>query len=187
MNDKPAGYRIGTLELNLDRRDLASPEGPIPLEPRAFSVLVYLIANRARTVSQDELIEQVWPGRVVGNDALYRAIKLVRSALREGGMQDAIKTVHRVGYGFVADVEELGVTKGNPGFVTLLAVSAASNPVSGGTGAGEVPWTGDDLGWIEDHRAEGSCQRRVIEGAEHVRLDRFEVETVGFGVVACAT
>ncbi|MEM7706889.1 MAG: tetratricopeptide repeat protein [Pseudomonadota bacterium] len=108
------------------------------MEPRAYSVLIYLLANRRRTISQDELVEQVWPGRVVGNDALYRAIKLVREALRQGGIEDAVKTVHRVGYGFVADVEELGAATVSPGFVTLLAVSSTSKLKLQDPGVGQI-------------------------------------------------
>lgn len=138
MIDGLTAYRIGGLELNLDRRDLTTAQGVIALEPRAFSVLVYLIANRRRTISQDELIEQVWPGRVIGNDALYRAIKLVRNALREAGIDNAVKTVHRVGYGFVADVEEIGAVNTTPGFVTLLAAQHSDELSERGSVAGQV-------------------------------------------------
>ncbi len=138
VNDCIAGYRIGDLEVNLDRRELVSPAGPIAMEPRAYSVLIYLLANRSRTISQDELVEQVWPGRVVGNDALYRAIKLVREALRQGGIEDAVKTVHRVGYGFVADVQEVGAAAISPGFKTLLAVRSTSEQKLQDSGTGQI-------------------------------------------------
>src|SRR5437588_5109103 len=51
------------------------------LEPRAFDLLVYLIAQRGRTVEKQELFEQVWKEMFVTDNALTRAVKEVRRAI----------------------------------------------------------------------------------------------------------
>lgn len=74
------------------------------MQPRVFDLLVYLVENQERVVSKDELLENLWPGVIVTESSLQRAISFVRSALRAGGMEDAIRTYPRRGYRFEPDL-----------------------------------------------------------------------------------
>ena len=72
------------------------------LEPRVAQVFVALASARPSVVSRDRLIEQVWEGRVVGDDAINRCIQALRQLARDFTPSPfAIETVPRVGYRLV--------------------------------------------------------------------------------------
>ncbi len=75
------------------------------VEPRVFDLLVYLTDHRDRVVPRQELLDSLWPGRVVSDTALSACLKAARKALGDNGRtQKIIKTVHGRGYQFVAPV-----------------------------------------------------------------------------------
>ena len=100
-------YRFGGFELDTDRLVLLDPAGhEVHLEPRVFDVLRFLLENRARTVTKQELIDGVWAGAFVSDSALKRAVYEARRVLRDhGATAEALKTVHGRGYRFDAPVE----------------------------------------------------------------------------------
>lgn len=76
-----------------------------PIEPQVFDLLVYLIENRNRVVTREELLEQLWTGRIVSDSAINARLKEARKAVGDTGKQQrVIKTIHRRGYQFIADV-----------------------------------------------------------------------------------
>ena len=93
--------------LNINRRELRRGTKPVALEPQVFDFLVYLIANRERVVSKDDLIAAVWSGRIVSELAISSRITDVRKAIGDNGDdQRLIKTVSRKGIRFVGTVRE---------------------------------------------------------------------------------
>lgn len=98
-------YRFADFELDEERRELRLDDREIPLQPRVFDLLTYLISHRHRVVSKTELLEALWPGTVVVDGALQRVVSLARSALEAGGAKTAIRTHARRGYRFCADLE----------------------------------------------------------------------------------
>src|SRR5579871_3893318 len=98
-------YQFGSFELDLARIELRSGGAARHVEPQVFALLALLIENRERLVSKDEIIEKVWDGRVVSDAALSSRIKSARQALGDDGKsQRFIKTIHRKGFRFIADV-----------------------------------------------------------------------------------
>ncbi|MGI9316701.1 MAG: tetratricopeptide repeat protein [bacterium] len=88
----------------------------MPVEPQVFDLLVYLIEHRDRVVTRDELLDELWNGRVVSESALNGRLKVARKAVGDDGKQQRIiKTIHRRGYQFVTDVtispNTVGLTK----------------------------------------------------------------------------
>jgi len=80
---------------------------PVSLEPLVFSLLLYLLENRERVVSKDELVEHVWQGRAVSDAAITSAVNLARRAVDDDGKkQSVIKTFPRRGFRFVAEITE---------------------------------------------------------------------------------
>ncbi len=76
-----------------------------PIEPQVFDLLVYLIENRNRVVTREELLEELWNGRIVSDSAINARLKEARKAVGDSGKQQrVIKTIHRRGYQFIADV-----------------------------------------------------------------------------------
>ncbi|MDX1433800.1 MAG: winged helix-turn-helix domain-containing protein [Gammaproteobacteria bacterium] len=96
-------YRFQDFELDQDCRELRLRGREVALQPRVFDLLAYLIRHRERTVSKDELLDALWPGVIVTEASLQRAVSLARTALRQGGAADRIRTYARRGYRFLAD------------------------------------------------------------------------------------
>ncbi|WP_158667671.1 winged helix-turn-helix domain-containing tetratricopeptide repeat protein, partial [Bradyrhizobium guangdongense] len=81
----------------------------ISVAPQVFDLLNYLIRNRERVVSKDELIAGVWNGRIVSDAALTTRINGARCVIGDTGeKQDLIKTLPRKGFRFVGAVQEAG-------------------------------------------------------------------------------
>jgi DNA-binding winged helix-turn-helix (wHTH) protein len=80
------------------------PQGRV-LEPQVFDLLVYLISNRDRVVTKDDLLESVWGGRVVSESTLTSRINSARKAIGDSGeLQRLIRTSPRKGIRFVGDI-----------------------------------------------------------------------------------
>jgi len=76
------------------------------VEPQVFNLILYLIKNKDKVVSRDELLDQVWQGRMVSDTSINNSIKSARKVLGDdGNKQQVIKTVHSRGYQFVADIQ----------------------------------------------------------------------------------
>ena len=111
-------FEFGPFQLDAPGRVLRLAEREVPLQPRVFDLLVYLVHSRARVVSKDELLDALWPGVTVTDNSLQRAVSTLRGALREGGMDDAIRSFPRNGYRFLVDEK--------PAVVALAVVEADS-------------------------------------------------------------
>ena len=102
-------FRFAEFEIDMARQELRRANVIVHVEPQVFDLLVYLIRNRDRTVSKDELFDAIWQGRVVSEATLSSRISAARRALGDSGNdQSFIRTLHKRGFRFVGDVEEDG-------------------------------------------------------------------------------
>ena len=93
--------------LDTDRRELRRGAAAIALEPQVFDLLVYLLENRDRVVSKDDLIASIWDGRIVSDSSVTSRINAARKAVDDNGeKQDLIRTFPRKGFRFVGNVRE---------------------------------------------------------------------------------
>jgi DNA-binding winged helix-turn-helix (wHTH) protein len=100
-------YLFEDYALDTDRRELHRGDGVVPLAPQVFDLLDYLICNRVRVVSKEELINAIWNGRIVTDAALTTRLRVARSAIGDSGEQQRlIKTLPRKGFRFVGVVQE---------------------------------------------------------------------------------
>lgn len=100
-------YSFSDFTLDTDRRELGHGAETISVTPQVFDLLNYLIRNRERVVSKDELIAGVWNGRFVSDAALTTRLNAARSAIGDSGeKQQLIKTLPRKGFRFVGAVQE---------------------------------------------------------------------------------
>lgn len=106
MPTMPSIHRFAAFVLDAERRALTFEGREIPLQPRVFDLLWYLVEHRDRVVSKEELLDALWPGVVVTESSLQRAVSLVRGALLQGGLDGAIRNYARRGYRFL--IEEAG-------------------------------------------------------------------------------
>jgi adenylate cyclase len=99
-------YSFEDYGLNTDRRELYRGTSLISVEPKVFDLLVYVIRNRERVVSKDDLIA-IWNGRIVSESALTTCINAARTAIGDSGeAQRLIRTFPRKGIRFVGVVRE---------------------------------------------------------------------------------
>jgi TolB-like protein len=93
--------------LDPDRRELTRNARPVSIGPKVFDVLLYLVRNRERVVSKDDLLDAVWAGRIVSESTMNSHINAVRQAIGDSGSeQRLIKTVARKGFRCIAEVAE---------------------------------------------------------------------------------
>ncbi|HET7850183.1 MAG TPA: winged helix-turn-helix domain-containing tetratricopeptide repeat protein [Pseudolabrys sp.] len=94
--------------LDTDRRELRRGSEQVPVEPQVFDLLVYLVQNRERVVSKDDMIASVWGGRIVSDSTLTSRINAARKAIGDSGdEQRLIRTVARKGVRFVGELIDL--------------------------------------------------------------------------------
>src|SRR5262245_15966236 len=104
-------YLFDNYALDTDRRELSHGGLTVRLEPQAFDLLEYLIRNRERVVSRDDLLAAVWGKRIVSDSAMATRINAARCAVGDTGKaQRLIKTVPRKGVRFVGTVREEGAS-----------------------------------------------------------------------------
>jgi adenylate cyclase len=100
-------YLFEDCVLDTDRRELYRGLHEIPVTAQVFDLLDYLIRNRGRVVSKDDLITAIWDGRIVSEAALTTRLNVARSAIGDNGQeQRLIKTLPRKGIRFVGAVRE---------------------------------------------------------------------------------
>ena len=107
-------YLFEEYAFDTDLRELHRGANVVPVAPQVFDLLDYLIRNRERVVSKDDLINVIWNGRSVSDAALTTRLNVARSTIGDSGEeQRLIKTLPRKGFRFVGQVREAqGATGG---------------------------------------------------------------------------
>jgi len=101
-------YEFGPFHLNSRRRLLECASGVVPLTAKVFDILLYLLQERGRLVSKEELLAHVWPDAVVEEGNLARHISTLRKVLGDDRETHRyIVTVSGQGYRFVGEVREV--------------------------------------------------------------------------------
>lgn len=116
-------FRFENHELESELRELARDGVAVPMQPQVFDLLLFLIEQRDRVVTKDELVAQVWGNRPISDSALNSRINAARKAVQDDGKaQRVIRTIPRKGFRFIGDcVEVASVAPAAP-------IPAAANP-----------------------------------------------------------
>jgi pimeloyl-ACP methyl ester carboxylesterase/DNA-binding winged helix-turn-helix (wHTH) protein len=97
-------YSFDKYTLDTEQYQLCRSAKPVAMEPLVFDLLVYLVEHRDRVVTREELLDNLWKGKIVTDAALGARLKDARRAVQDSGSRQAlIKTVHGRGYQFIAD------------------------------------------------------------------------------------
>lgn len=121
-------FRVGDWLVDVPANEIRRGSVSKRLQPRVMDLLVFLARNAPRPVSRDELIDAVWEGVAVSDDAVTNAIVKLRRALGDDTKESRyIDTISKSGYRFVAPVAPAAPGFGGPGrAVASLPPPAAS-------------------------------------------------------------
>jgi len=101
-------YEWGPFRLEPAEHRLTRDGNPVPLAPKTFELLVFLVQNQGRLVTKNQIMEAVWPGSFVEDANLTVSISALRKALGEkNGDLRYIETVPKKGYRFTGSVKEV--------------------------------------------------------------------------------
>ena len=99
-------YRFRDCELDVLAVSLTRNSQLVPIEPQVFKLLLLLIENRHRVLSKDEILDEIWEGRIVSESALSSRLKSARRAVGDTGKdQEVIATLPKRGFRFIADID----------------------------------------------------------------------------------
>ncbi|MET0226554.1 MAG: transcriptional regulator, partial [Dokdonella sp.] len=99
-------YAFGDCTLDPATRELHRAGKLVALSPKVFDCIAYLLGHRERAVGRDELAAAVWGKADVTDSMLGQVVVKARRVVGDtGGEQDAIRTIPRFGYRWVAPVE----------------------------------------------------------------------------------
>ncbi|MEO5676958.1 MAG: winged helix-turn-helix domain-containing protein, partial [Usitatibacter sp.] len=97
--------RVGEWRIDPKRNEVTRNGETARLEPKVIEVLVYLARKAGEVIAREELLSAVWPGVVVGDDALTQAIIKLRKALGDDAYRPKyIETISKRGYRLIAPV-----------------------------------------------------------------------------------
>ena len=102
-------FQVGEFTVDSRARQLKKDGELLPLKPKVFDTLIYLVKNPGRVISKDELMNEIWPGTAVEENNLSQNISALRRLLGEKpGEHRFIDTVAGRGFRFVGDVKAVG-------------------------------------------------------------------------------
>lgn len=132
VKKRPMSYVFAKFRLDVSERRLTESGNNIPITPKAFDVLVYLVERSGHLVKKEELLENVWPDSFVEESNLARIVHTLRKLLGEDKNGNRfIETVSKKGYRFIAEVTLLDDGEQVPGEgASATDLSTASNYVT---------------------------------------------------------
>lgn len=100
-------YMFDAYAFDTDRRELRRGTELVPIEPQVFDLIQYLICNRDRVVTKQDILDAIWNGRAISNSALSTRLNAARIAIGDSGdKQSLIRTLSRKGFRFIGEVNE---------------------------------------------------------------------------------
>src|SRR5262245_35050738 len=158
-------FRFASFSLDPATRQLVHDGREVSLSPKAFQLLLLLVANRDRAVSKQELQQTLWPSTFVLETNLASLIAEIRRALDDDASKPRfVRTIHRFGYRFVGQVDGAGEVAGGVPAVAKywlawelrqIPLTQASNLIGRGT---------DTAIWIDAPGVSRHHARIVITG-----------------------
>ena len=120
-------YELGEFQLDTGKRLLLRLDGtPVPLTPRVFETLLYMVEHHDAVLDKERIMEAVWPDSIVEENNLAQAISKLRQVFGETpGSHSYIVTVPGRGYRFVAEVN-----KRNGNIVSRGPTDSTTTPMS---------------------------------------------------------
>ncbi|HEX2833477.1 MAG TPA: winged helix-turn-helix domain-containing protein [Thermoanaerobaculia bacterium] len=154
-------FRFGEFELDLDRYELRRAGEVVKAEPRILEVLNYLIAQRERVVSKEELLDTIWKDVHVSESALTTTIRDARRALNDSPTEPQwIRTIYGRGFRFVGTVENEAARTAAQAPVVAPAPAPVHEPAPAKSIA-VLPFTDLSPGRDQSHFCDGMAEELI--------------------------
>ena len=154
------------VSLDTDRRELRRDGALRSIEPQVFDLLEFLIRNRDRMVSRDDVLAAVWNGRIVSESTVASRINAARAAIGDNGEdQRLIRTILRKGIRFVGAVREEGRSEVAP---TKSTTERSQLPLPDKPSIAVLPFSNMSGDPEQDYFADGICED-IITGLSKLR------------------
>lgn len=193
-------YSFGPFVLEPANRRLSANGRPVELSGRYLDALVLLVVEEGRLVTKARLLDEVWKGVPVTEEALTQCVRSLRKALGdEAGRPRFIETVPRHGYRFIASVTAAETAEANSDAARFeprprrdrrqalshfLGLGRAG--LIGGGGAGLVGGLAYGFAGVAQSGAGGALSGLVVLAALTAVIGMIGGSSVGFGVGAAA-
>jgi TolB-like protein len=165
--DNRLRYHFDNHVLDTGRGELSRGAVVVGVTPQVFDLLEYLIRNRERLVSKDDLVAAVWNGRAISDSALTTRLNAVRHAIGDSGNQQRlIKTLPRKGFRFVAVVTEEDGSASAPVSDVASALSKLASVPPGNPSIAVLPFVSQSGGRDEKAIAESVAEEALTELAD---------------------
>lgn len=170
---------VGNAVIRPSTRIVEGPETSAILEPKVMLVLLALVDAQGAVLGRDELMHECWPGVIVGDDAINRAIGEIRRAIRETSAEFEIETIPRIGYRFVGTATPAAAAAaGRRGLSRRTAIATGAAALAGLAGAAL---------WYRDGAKEARAQQLIEEGRRAYLLHEYASEHEAQRLFAQAT
>jgi len=184
-NLQPARWRFGAVELDEFRLEIVLAGETVAVESKSLELLRVFVRHPGEVLTKDELLETVWPGRVLSESVLARSVSLLRRAIGDSE-QRVIRTVHGYGYRFDATVERLTPVK-TQSLATLHLEAGSTPPLRPNWKLVERLGEGRNETWLVEH--DKTREQRVFKFAgdstglstlkREITLQRLLMESLG--------
>lgn len=153
-------FRFGEFELDLDRYELRRGGEVVKAEPRILEVLNYLITQRERVVSKEELLDTIWKDVHVSESALTTTIRDARRALNDSPTEPQwIRTIYGRGFRFVGTVRNDAAAA--PAAAPAAAVAPAFAEPAPAKSIAVLPFTDLSSGRDQSHFCDGLAEELI--------------------------
>lgn len=170
-------YAFLSFELDPDRLELRAGGELVHAEPQILALLALLVAHAGQTLTKEEINQHVWGGRIVSDAALSGRIKTLRQLLGDDGKrQETIRTVHRRGFRFVADVTSTPHEQDSDAPAPIQPV--VQNPPQSKPTVAVLPFTNLSADPDQDYFSEGMSADLITHLARHRWLNVIARNTV---------
>src|SRR5947209_15372085 len=108
-------YRLDGIEIDPSQLCLRRDGQERHLRQKTFQVLIYLLEQRQRLITKNELIDRIWPDTAITDNTLEQCLAEIRKVLGDDSRHPRfVKTVPRAGYRFIGEVAESSHEESSP-------------------------------------------------------------------------
>lgn len=165
--------RFGDCVFDSDTRQLSVHEAIVHLSPKAFQFLTVLLESRPKALSKSEIHERLWPGTFVSDGTLASLLVEVRTAIGDSARESRfVRTVHRFGYAFSGNAEELpGTASGAWSRGSIYRLIWGNREIALAAGENLFGRDSQAIVWIDDALVSRRHARIVIDDTGAVLED----------------